>query len=478
MDDLFEALKSLFSKASPVSDMASHMRMMLKKSIKYPGYIYFSILSEFAEANPAFDGKCHLIFNSTDKYLMNYLYSANPDNTSYGLSIMNFVKFFIAFYFKANPPESSTDLISIIQNLQMNEKCLGKLAKQFKLDESPNHETKHPWLSLPSYRLLPIRLSLNCELSTKLTTSFNQKQDLFCTPSGLIFSNQLFKPLVKYLESHPDEIYYENKILIVGDDFVLSHFLISLVSAIQENLSLSNVSFTIYFVPSGNSRVADFISLNDPAYRKFIYPLYNIVNNILPKFDENSNVSFSFCNHLDHLQYDNDNVWFKDPSPSHLFQFGIQYYLHFAKNVCNINIWKCSLHFETKHLVVPLFTNINVISIKKAYQVYYTDVGNSYCNFTIEKQQGLSIWCSNKEYNVSPTDKWLVATIPTKSKSKEIKYSMITSLKFLDQNKTKEPFDVIIDGIKYGPINGFAIDSLIDIPEFPQKMRIATFSQI
>ena len=161
-----------------------------------------------------------------------------------------------------------------------------------------------------------------------------------------------------------------------------------------------------------------------------------------------------------------------------MFGLKIQYYLHFAKNVCNINIWKCSLHFETKHLVVPLFTNINVISIKKAYQVYYTDVGNSYCNFTIEKQQGLSIWCSNKEYNVSPTDKWLVATIPTKSKSKEIKYSMITSLKFLDQNKTKEPFDVIIDGIKYGPINGFAIDSLIDIPEFPQKMRIATFSQI
>ncbi|KAH0787596.1 hypothetical protein GPJ56_008477 [Histomonas meleagridis] len=450
------------------------MQKHIAKLLKYPRYLYLQMLSDFSHTNEAFDTKVHLIFPASTNYLPNLLYLDYPSNSTFQKSLLDFARTFITTYYKVPAPDVPT-LISFLQSLKLDEKRLSQLSEQFSFTPNPDFSapTDTSRLLLPTYKLVPIRLSFNFTATPDLNVPFLNGLYFFTSTSDMILSNSIFKQLSTYLTSISDDLFYEQKLVIIGDDYVLSKFILSLISLIQQTPILNNASYTIFFIPDKPSRIADFISKKDEVYKRFISQLFNLISNLLPTFNEMSNTTFPILEHTDHLNYEN-NLWFNDPTPSHMLQFGIQHYLHFAKEICNINIWQCNLKYDEKCIVVPFITYATILLAKKQYQIYYIGVGTEDGSFVCEKQQELTIWSANNSLNANPNDPWLVTTIQTRSSTKTV---MVTMLRVM--NTKKSPFEMEIDGTKYGPVNEITISEFPCFPQSPNTkplLRIATFS--
>ncbi|KAH0787459.1 hypothetical protein GPJ56_008654 [Histomonas meleagridis] len=353
----------------PISTLSVELTKKIEDEIAYPGAAYFNTLNWVIDMVQEIN-YIPLVFDQGDKFFINTMYSELP-STSLQSSIISFVKYFVKAYFKSSKILTSEQCIEFYTQLQLKSTVLAKLKEKYGLtqDITPDPSKRSMTLYPPFVPIKPIKLQVTFEPSGNYVTKTSESYHYYASPVGAVFELSVLKPLDDILKNRlPDTFYC--KICLCGDDYFLSSFLNAYCSCIRPGSQLLNIlDFVIYLVPidiaentriHNNGIISKFISSFDPVYKRFVSHLFRITHSILPKMDEDSQLKIPLIESNDD-QFDS-HLYFTDPSPNNLFQFGLQHYLINARNIVDVNVWKCELELTDPDphyiMIVPFITTI------------------------------------------------------------------------------------------------------------------------
>ncbi|KAK8895089.1 hypothetical protein M9Y10_023531 [Tritrichomonas musculus] len=479
-----ESLYKFYDYDSSVSGISSDLIHLLDKSIKYPLYGFHSILNQMSHISEAFGCQIPLIFNAKYSNISTYLYNDSVDRSSYLNAYISYPKYFIHRYFNSQPPGNVGELQRFMYNLKFSKKYLQTVPQAFKLAPADPRYIR-PVLTLPVHQFQFNRITTNLKMNPDISTPINHRMFIITSPIEAVLNQSFFAPIYKYfIAFDPNDIDRptEQQILVIGSDHLLSTIVSTLVLWILKNPALGFIEFQIFFVPIGNSQYGDFISNRDVIYNIFVRNLYRTVSSILPTYNETSGAFFpKFVPTNDPTNKYENNIWFSNPSPSHLFQFGLQHYLMFAQNKMTFYIWQCRIVLADSNKVVTIpFIGSVIIDTNDQKRSFETSIGdykkNQMSNEFMETKT-MALYNVNYEKRANPNKDYLILD----TGSLRLVFSAIIATP-----KIKPiPFFVDIDGKKYGPVLEIQTSCLfmdntntaVKIPD-PMRMKIRTFVDI
>lgn len=499
-----DVLISKLAVGNPISDIACEIGQSIEKEMKYPGYTYFLNLRYVVEMSPLNNGIIPLLFDQTQGHLPSLMLNRFPAINSLHKALKEFIEFYVHAKYHCNDEIPSQDLIEICQALEFNRKCTNKLLEKYKFKENCPPITYHDHPILPP--LIPIsiiRVPIHFSYIAKMTTEYERGYYIFNNPSNRTFIANVIQPILDYLSKNPECDFIEQKVILCGNDNFISSLILSVFHAYLQNPQISHVaSLTYYLLPISKTQeegsIASFLAANDPIYERYVYHLYKTASELLPKLADQSDASFPTIEEPLTNEFHED-VYFSDPSPSKMMQFGLNHFLLYARSYVDVYVWKCVIEMEneTIMIIVPFisslhfgnhFTNKQTGPFPEDTPKIYTvnmktiDVDNNE-EVSSKKISSLAIWNANAELHVRPNDGWLfLETIskPTMTvrKATRLSQSMIRGFEFsLVKN---ESFKIMIDQRVYEPIKKLTISKMENKDNHAEQMslRFATFTPI
>ena len=404
-NDIADAMNPLLGKSGFVSLACAEIGSNIQKEKHYPGYTYYLQMNELANMNLAFSGNVPTFLPSSSQFVISLLYNYYPENSIASLptSIISFSRFYLKAKFQFEKELSIPELIKFGSQLEFTSENSSKLAKMFQIpykdrskqktsDESDqkskksSNESKRrskkkidlnsiefPTHPFTKYQIQ--KLSLDFEINSSTLVDYKDSTSIYTTTASFIFLKSIFTPIKNYIKTAYNPQLQEYHILLLGDDFLIGNALLSYVKAqISMKECLSQISLIFHIVPTDDTKsnqIADFISSFDPIYQLFVRHLFPIMCSISPTINEKSEVSeiplildtdSNDETSNDKNRFDN-TIWFGNPNPFNMFNFGIQHYLQFAKNSVDVMVWKCVIYYRdetNKTVLVPFVSSIQI----------------------------------------------------------------------------------------------------------------------
>lgn len=402
--EISEELYPILSKSGYVSLTCSNIGLNIQKEKHYPGYTYYLLLNNLSNSNLAFSGNIPTFLSSSSRFIDSFLYNCYPENSivSLPMSIISFTKFYLKAKFQCEKEFSIQELLQISSKLEFSSENSSELAKTYnipyikehkksktsgedvKSKKDANSDSKRKpqkkvdlnsveFPSHPVTKLQIQKLSLDFEINSATPVPY-EGLHIYTTTASFIFQKAIFNPIKNYIKTTNNSQLHEYHILLIGDDFLIGNALLSYVSAqSQMKNCLSQISLIFHIVPADDTKsnqIADFISSFDPIYRQFVRHLFPIMCSISPTINEKSEVSDVPLildlgpdeGNFDKNRFDN-TIWFGNPNPFNMFNFGLQHYMQFAQNSVDVMVWKCVIHYKDntkKVVIVPFVSSIQI----------------------------------------------------------------------------------------------------------------------
>ncbi|OHS94427.1 hypothetical protein TRFO_39376 [Tritrichomonas foetus] len=491
LNELKDKLSYYLSLSSPYSDVSYDTIEFLNKNVNFPGHGFYQHLYTMSQMSDAFSGQVPLFFDAKLTLASTMLYNDTADRASLPSAYLQWVRYFIYRYFGAMPPQNGNELIRFMQNVRFNETFMKTVPADYKLMKIPQDPKfarpvppTMPQFQHNIYRMTSVVVDGKYPVIFTLATLSQIKDNNFLIGSltGAKLMANFFNPLLSYFQQNPDVT--EQQIVIVGDDDLLANIIDTLTIFIIQNSFLANIEFQFYFIPVGPSQFGDYIAENDQVYKQFVRNLYETTTRILPGYEENSQAFFpSFAPSPDQVGNYENNIWFNIPSPSHLFQYGIQHYMQFAKKKIDIYLWQCIIQVQVRdgnQMVVKLVS----VPFINSVHIELNDKARSFMTKTIDfgkkepiqetfETKVLSIYNISIERRAWPSKDHIV--LDTGS-------SRVVSSVSVHLPRGAPPVSVIIDNHKFTDVLGLNVSFLprqnittIEKTTLPMRMKIKTF---
>ena len=475
LNELKTNLEKLLAIPSPVSDLAFDTINFIGKSIEYSGYCFYKKLINVASISECFSGQIPLFFDGGKTPLIStFLYNDCPDRSSFLSAYATFPRYFIiknGFI----PPANISDLYKFMQTLSFSKKFMAIMEKAFNLQRYDKiQDNQIPKLTLPQYQYQVFRLTTQFSNSLSMTTRVRDRLALITSPLEAMLNSTFFTPLLNYFNARNTDI-TEQPIVIIGTDYLLSIVVSTLISFALKNRSLLDVEFQFFYVPVGNSIIAHYISFYDQIYETFVSHLFTTINSILPGYDENSKAFFpSFVPSPDLARTYENSIFFSLPSPSHIFQHGLQHYLHFANKKTDIFVMQCIAILDKEWVSIPFINKleIEITDVKRTFIATISDYKKQDpTTETISDVRTISFYNIPKSNPRANPDYFIFDT----------GISRLVQTVTLSPGPRMPPFNIVVDGMKYGPVPQVKVMFLTESPDKltdPMRIKIRTFVDI
>ena len=499
--EIDDYLKSFVSIEDPISTMAVDIRRDLSWEIEMPGAFTFHLLKKICKMTEV--GDIPLFFNPDASYLANR-FTSPLQNKSLDENIIDFVRFFMKTtlnYYDEISPEKCFDIFS-----KMSKHFKKKFENEYPRQES--HQETHLYFEPFTVPVKYIRFLTKFDADSSNLFQIDKNKFMFYIQSKLSFKN-IIDPIQAYLENNQLN-FYEQNIVITGNDFLISCVLKSMIlSLINDNNDFNQkVSFKFFFVPTEESRISSFISKNDPIYNIFVAYLYETISNLYPSLNELSPVYMSLIENSDN-NYNSNNTWLADPSPSNILRIGIQHFLLFGNNSISVPVWRCAARIkdeksdEFKTVIIPFMFYFNAgastshkLTRKRStrasddFSLKPKQIKISYIPFSLSNEQNETIKINEKISSISLfnhegsskpdlTDGTLLFQL-LRSPGKTENILQDSIVRFEMKIHKSELFSAIIDDSEYKNIKRLIIDPFPPLNSSDKcfKMRFATFSPL
>jgi hypothetical protein len=469
VNDYRRAFIKFLARTEPTASLACDFALVLDQQLRFPGYAFWRSLIWAIQFNEISGGVCQVLFDIADTpFLPNFLYSTTLDQTSIKSSFLTYVDFFLHSYFETNKEFSLSELTKFATTFVIDEGYL----RQFGLENGLQVRTP-PLLTssmtLPLFKLQPVKLP-QLEQRMELRPGSRAAVPLFMSGRHIIIKKLIFDPIRTAVDSEGiSSLLLEYRFVVIGSDLLLSNVFTSLYANATDDSVLLHSVLTIYYVPSGQSQIADFIASFDPIYARWVRGIYGLASKLAPTFDvENGAIQIPALETPATQEWE-ANLWFSDRSPSHLLQLSIQTFLYGARSFVEICVWQCVLKLaEGKVVAVPFLISVRIpIEVKKTLDVEMIDAGRASGKKSFDKG-ALAFWNTNGDLRVKPTDGWFLL-------ESEKDAVMLFAVKVSDSKGGQ--FAVTIDGRAYGNVEGMSIMLLPDETQNGEqwRLRLATF---
>lgn len=500
LNKFVELFLNLIGSEYPISYLAEIFGKKIEQEIKFKTNAYFHALKDALESVNSV-GYIPLLFDQCNKFFPNIMYCDMPTDSLY-TSVVKYVRYLVRDVFNSSKNLSIEECFEIFTNLDTEvdiEQMKAKFQNQEDTkDNGPINGQLQPFI----FPTKLIKLNVDFKPNQSFTTDFEDNKMLYNSPTNALIYSSLLK---LYAEAHKDsDDIAEEKICICGNDNFVSSFLNALIYANTIDPILSkNVKFILYFIhtkfesKNQKSYISDFLSEIDPVYDRFVSHLYNTTSLILPTLNEDSKFSLPFIQ-TKNEQFDN-HIYFSDPSPDHLFMFGIQHYLNFAKYNVIVKVWKCEIELIDSEniMVIPFITSLlfgsqftnkytyelenDIPSKVKIANITYNVLQNeeSQVKLISKKVSSFSLNNYDKVTGVKPTDDYLLfqrvkKAIPLDgSERSNIIQTIVSSFEF--ELLKNEPFKVMIDNNVYSNVKKIKVSKMLDPSNKNIDLRFATF---
>lgn len=473
LGQLKESLNKFYCFDTSVSEISGHIIYLLKKATKYPGYGFHDLLNRMSQISEAFGCQIPLFFDSKHSNISTFLYNDTVDRSSFINSYITFPRFFIHRYFNLQPPSNLNELQRFMYNLQFNKKYLQTVQQNFNLSQADARYVR-PVLTPPAHQFQFHRIITDFQMIPEMSTPYQQGKFLISSPVEALLNQAFFTPISQYFKTLEPNGSSEQQIVVIGSDYLLSTIITTIALWVLKNPAYNSIEFQIYFVPTNSSQFGDFISEKDIIYKSFVRNIYRTVNSILPSMDETSKAFFpKFVQTEGSSKYEN-NVWFNNPSPSHLFQFGIQHYLLFAQYKTDIYIWQCSITMSeiNKVIIVPFVGSvvIDTADQKRLFDTNVYEYKNQQKQTESIETKTMALYNTNCEKRAKPNKDFLILDNGS--------LRLVSSAMIMTSRMKPMPFYVDIDGRRYGPANDISVSKMTGRLSEHMRMKIKTFVDI
>ena len=382
--ELADAITPFLGKSGFVSLACAEIGSCIQKEKHYPGYTYYLKMNEISNINLAFSGNIPTFLVSSSNFSDLYLFDNYPES-SLPMSIVSFSRFYLKAKYQYEKELSISELLQFSSKLEFSSENSSEVAKMFKIpykernkskisdesDQKPKKssgESKHrskktidlnsiEFPTQPFIKYQIQRLTLDPDINSAKIDKYQDILSIYITNISFIFQIKIFKIIENYIKTSNSHHLQEYHILLIGDDILIGNVLLSYVkSQITMKDCFSKVSLIFHIIPDDDTKsnqIADFISSFDPLYQLFVRHLYPITCSISPTINQDSKLD-DIPQILDlgpnEENYDkkryNNTIWFGNPTPINIFNFGIQHYVQFAKNSVDVMVWKCVIYYR------------------------------------------------------------------------------------------------------------------------------------
>ena len=461
LQEISKILQGYLGRSEPLSSLVYQVIKDIGRELELPGSLYYEVLDATTDFNTGLRGSCPCIFGDEAPLVPSFLYSCTVDVTPLPVLYCGFARFFLMNYGRPSGGVLEEQK-QFIQMFSLDPDDVERVKQQFHLMGRPCRQSREPKPEIP---IIPIA-------TRKFMMDFDIKQckpipfagNLYIYESGLdvILKQSVLTPLGDLtMDSQKANL----KIMLVGGDWLLGNFLCTYLSNIVKNRMYAALSLTLYLVPQGACGIGGFLASRDPIYRDFVSNLTRITTDTLPICGESDYaVLMPSVVETDSSECDN-HLWYSSPSPSHVFQIGVQHFLHFAKETVAVGVWQCRVTLPNNmEVAVPFLTSVKVEADgKRSVACEYMGVNKKSETLELQKLEKLSFWNANDDNKASPLDPFLL--METTGNSALIITAKVTAVKPGD-------LKVLIDSRTYGPVKSFSISAFPDLVVKGEQWKI------
>lgn len=462
-------VQQLLGKGDPVSTMAYQFGVDVEREVQLPGAMYYELLEETTNFNAPLHGSCPCIFDENASLVPSLLYSCTNDQFPLTILYCNFARYCLV-NFGRNSGDRLEDLSRFCQMFSLNPDDIRKVKQYFGLSAQPRRQSQQPRPDIPVIPVVTRQFLTSFDIAQAQLQPYMGQTYIFQTSLDIILRQSIFAPASEYMAANgPDNCGL--KLLFIGGDWLLGNFLLSYISNIWTQRVYAGFSPTIYLIPNGRCLIGDFLMANDPIYRHFVGSLGYITQNVMPTLDE---VEYA---HLMPSVVEKDDtdidshLWYSYPSPSHVFQIGIQHFLHFAKETVPVLVWKCRIKMlNDTQMVIPFITSVRIeTDAKKGVRCACVGPDRKSEIVTLAKVKKVQFWNANTEHKMAPTDPFLL--MESEERMGLVMHTAVIA---------ERPLAVAVDERSYGNAKEIVIERFDDFAskdEMKQQLKImlATF---
>lgn len=500
--DLADQLKSVYILPLPASSKGFEIQKNVRKSIEYPGFLYYKLLRTIGSTNEATDAVIPFLFDANYQLLPTFLHSRQNPYFSIQKAFINYGNYYLVRKYneKSRPAK---EIIQILQNLDFDEKSEEKVIQEFNITKNPApvEEFDVSTLAPPLIQLSQKKFSMTL-FNILQTDTFVDGTECFMSPIPMRFISEIITPIARWAKTRPQNNIWDYKILVSSSASFMSHVLLGIIQGIFKfKEDISKMVLFIYLIQidqTDYSPLSEYIGANDEIYSRFIHNVFSICSKIAPTLNSVSQTNFPL---IVFEKQCSPNIWFSNPSPSAMIQNAIQDYLMFAQNMVSCYVWKAVLQFDQKSITVPFITSLHIgvqfsrgrfVDAEYSKKIKTKKVLISYDSVEVAPYEitSVALWNVDARLKIRPSDPTLIMEYINDTTNLDIdnfreqlksQIKRIPVKQFYIAGNEKNPvyFNVFIDGITYEKIRTVTVFAM----EFTEKkthmtLNIPTFLPI